>query len=156
MIVIVIISRQLIREIHRLRRNLCRSLSRITLSLSRNPLPRIGSWTLDSNGILPLSNRPLILLYHQLENGGISTNIDRGMTCLTADTYYLDVLSCHDSRIRYQPNSLIDTEYGRAQMARLTIMRALLPHFTHRELRGGPLLYRLTDLHPSNIFVDRQ
>lgn len=43
---------------------------------------------------------------------------------------------------------------GRAQMARLTIMRALLPHFANRELREGPFLYRLTDLHPSNIFVD--
>ena len=40
-------------------------------------------------------------------------------------------------------------------MARLTIMRALLPHFTNRELRQGPFLYRLTDLHPSSIFVDR-
>lgn len=34
-------------------------------------------------------------------------------------------------------------------------MRALLPHFTNRELRQGPFLYRLTDLHPSSIFVDR-
>ncbi|RAQ50884.1 hypothetical protein AFGD_003432 [Aspergillus flavus] len=71
------------------------------------------------------------------------------------DAYYLDLLACHDSRIRHQPNSLSDEDDGRAQMARLTIMRALLPHFTNRELRQGPFLYRLTDLHPSSIFVDR-
>ena len=40
-------------------------------------------------------------------------------------------------------------------MARLTVMRALLPHFTNKELRHGPFFYRLTDLHPSNIFVGK-
>ncbi|PYI11878.1 hypothetical protein BO78DRAFT_465861 [Aspergillus sclerotiicarbonarius CBS 121057] len=137
------------------RNNLFRGLARIMLSLSQTPLPRIGSWTLDSNGVLQLSNRPLGLRLHQLENGGIPTNISRSLTYTTADAYYLDLLSCHDSRIRYQPNSLINREDGRAQMARLTIMRALLPHFTNRELRQGPFVHQLTDLHPSNIFVDQ-
>ncbi|KAJ5585282.1 uncharacterized protein N7459_005082 [Penicillium hispanicum] len=73
-----------------------------------------------------------------------------------ADAYYLDLLNCHDSRIRHQPNSIIDQDDGRAQIARLAIMRALLPHFTDRGLRQGPFFYRLTDLHPSNIFVDSQ
>lgn len=111
------------------RTNLFRGLSRIMLSLSRIPLPRIGSWTLDSDGILRLSNRPLTLRLHQLENGRIPTNITRSLTYSTTDAYYLDLLSCHDSRIRYQPNSLSDEDDGRAQMARVTIMRALLPHF---------------------------
>ncbi|PYH97167.1 hypothetical protein BO71DRAFT_417271 [Aspergillus ellipticus CBS 707.79] len=136
------------------RTNLFRDLSRIMLSLSRTPLPRIGPWTLDSDGHLRLTNRPLTLRLHQLENGGISTNIGRSLNYSTADAYYQDLLSCHDSRIRSQPNSLLDAEDGRAQMARLTIMRALMPHFATRELREGPFLYRLTDLHPSNLFVD--
>ncbi|KAJ5566787.1 hypothetical protein N7535_006093 [Penicillium sp. DV-2018c] len=67
-----------------------------------------------------------------------------------------DILSCHDSRIRHQPNSIDDEEDGRDQVANLSIMRALLPHFTNRELRQGPFFYRFTDLHPSNIFVDDQ
>ena len=136
------------------RANLFRDLSRIILSLSQTPLARIGSWTLDSDGFLRLSNRPLTLRLHQLENGRIPTNITRSLTYSTADAYYLDLLSCHDNRIRYQPNSLSDEDDGRAQMARVTIMRSLLSHFANRELRQGPFLYRLTDLHPSNIFVD--
>ncbi|KAJ8059608.1 hypothetical protein OCU04_011263 [Sclerotinia nivalis] len=134
--------------------NLFRDLSRIMLSLSQSPLPRIESWTLDSNGILQLSNRPLTLRLQQLENEGISTNIDRSLTYSATDAYYLDLLSCHDSRIRHQPNSLNDESDGRAQMANLTIMRSLLSHFTNREFRHGPLILRLTDLHQSNIFVD--
>ncbi|PWY93952.1 hypothetical protein BO94DRAFT_612638 [Aspergillus sclerotioniger CBS 115572] len=110
------------------RKNLFRGLSRIMLSMSQTPLPRIGSWTMDSHGVLQLSNRPLGLRLHQLENGGIPTNINRRLTYATADAYYLDSL--------------------------LTIMRALLPHFSNREFREGPFFYRLTDLHPSNIFVD--
>ncbi|KAJ5162085.1 hypothetical protein N7492_007477 [Penicillium capsulatum] len=126
------------------------------LSLSRIPLPRIGSWTLDSDGALRLSNRPLTLRLHQLENGGIPTNVSRNLTYSTADAYYLDLLSCHDSRIRHQPNSITDAEDGRAQMARLTNMRALLSYFSDKKHREGPFFYRLTDLHPSNIFVDSQ
>ncbi|KAJ5198289.1 uncharacterized protein N7498_007406 [Penicillium cinerascens] len=49
-----------------------------------------------------------------------------------------------------------DEEDGRAQVANLSIMRALLPHFTNREFHQGPFFYKLTDLHPSNIFVDSQ
>ncbi|KAJ5570569.1 uncharacterized protein N7459_009999, partial [Penicillium hispanicum] len=136
--------------------NLYRDLSRIMLSLSQCPLPRIGSWTIDSNGVLQLSNRPLTLRLHQLENAGIPTNIGRDLTYPSTDSYYLDILSCHDSRIRHQPNSMYDEEDGRAQIANLSIMRTLLPHFTDRELRQGPFFYKLTDLHPSNIFVDSQ
>ncbi|KAJ5088227.1 hypothetical protein N7456_011843 [Penicillium angulare] len=136
------------------RTNLFRGLSHIMLSLSQIPLPCIGSWTLDSNGFLKFSNRPLNLRIHQLENGRIPTGIPRSLTYSSTDAYYLDLLSCHDKRIRYQPNSIIDEDDGRDQMARLTIMRALLPHFADRELRQGPFFYRLTDLHPSNIFVD--
>jgi hypothetical protein len=89
-----------------------------------------------------------------MENGGILTDINRSATYPTADSYYLDLLACHDSRIRRQPNSVNDEDDARAQMANLAAMRALLPHFTDRKLRQGPFLYRLTDLHQSNIFVD--
>lgn len=86
--------------------NFYKELSRIILSLSQTPLPRIGSWTLDSDGVLQLSNRPLTLRLHQLGNGGILTNMDRNCTYSSTEGYYLDLLSCHDSRIRHQPNSI--------------------------------------------------
>ncbi|PYI36229.1 hypothetical protein BP00DRAFT_472418 [Aspergillus indologenus CBS 114.80] len=135
--------------------NLYRDMSRIMLSLSQLPLPRIGSWTIDTNGVLQLTNRPLTLRLHQLENAGIPTNMDRSLTYASADSYYHDILSCHDSRLRHQPNSMYDEDDGRAQMANLTMMRALLPQFTDRDLSHGPFFYRLTDLHQSNIFVDK-
>lgn len=133
-----------------------RDLSRIMLSLSQRPLPRIGSWTIDSNGVLHLSNRPLTLRVHQFENAGILTGMNRDLTYPSTDSYYLDMLSCHDSRIRHQPNCIYDEQDGREQLANLSIMRALVSHFTDRELRQGPFFFRLTDLHPSNIFVDTQ
>ncbi|RMZ83727.1 hypothetical protein DV738_g954, partial [Chaetothyriales sp. CBS 135597] len=39
-------------------------------------------------------------------------------------------------------------------MAALTTMRAIFPNFFRPELRRGPFVYTLTDLHQSNIFVD--
>ncbi|KAJ6151646.1 hypothetical protein N7470_007243 [Penicillium chermesinum] len=53
-------------------------------------------------------------------------------------------------------NSIHDEEDGRAQVANLGVMQALLPHITSRELRQGPFFYRLTDLHQRNIFVDNE
>jgi hypothetical protein len=138
-----------------LRANLFKDLSRIILSLSQQPLPRIGSWTINKQGVLQLTNRPLIQQFHSLENEGIPTKIPRDLTYTTADAYYSDLLACHDSRIRHQPNSIIDEKDGYAQMANLFAMRGLLSHFTSRDLRRGPFAFTLTDLHGSNIFVDR-
>ena len=56
--------------------NFMRDLSRTILSLSRHPVPCISSWTLDPNGVLQLSNRPLTFRLQRFENAGIPTNID--------------------------------------------------------------------------------
>lgn len=137
-----------------LRLNLFSDLSRIMLSLARLPLPRIGSLTIDKHGVLCLLNRPLTLRLQHLENEGIPTNIDRNLTYSTTDAYLLDLLLYHDSRIRNQPNSIRNEYDGEAQLSTLTAMRALIPHFTTRDLRHGPFVLTLTDLHQSNIFVD--
>lgn len=41
------------------RANLFRGLAQINLSLNQSPLPNIGSLTLDHQGLLTLTNRPL-------------------------------------------------------------------------------------------------
>ncbi|KAJ6037366.1 hypothetical protein N7540_001645 [Penicillium herquei] len=136
------------------RTNLFRGLSQIILSLSQIPLPRIGSWTLDSDGVLRLSNRPLTLRVQCLESDGIPTNISRTTTYPSSDGYYNDILAYHDNRIIHQRSSICGKRDGRVQVARLTMMRAVLHSFINRDLRDGPFLFRLTDLRPSNIFVD--
>jgi hypothetical protein len=70
------------------------------------------------------------------------------------EPYLLDLLSCHDNRISFQPNSIHDQDDGQQQMAALTVMRAVLHHFCLRNSRYGPFVFTLTDLHQSNIFVD--
>lgn len=137
------------------RKDLFQGLSRIILALAQTPLPRIGSFTIDDLGVLSLTNRPLTLRLQHLENENIPTNIDRRLTYTTTDTYMSDLLSCHDNRLRHQPNAVNDEDDGRAQMAALTTMRPILAHFTDRKLREGPFILSLTDLHQSNIFVDR-
>ncbi|KKK17898.1 hypothetical protein AOCH_005580 [Aspergillus ochraceoroseus] len=76
------------------------------------------------------------------------------LTYSTSDSYFMDMLSYHDSRLRHAPNSIRDKADGEAQLSTLTIMRALLPHFSHRDYRRGPFIMTLTDLHQSNLFVD--
>ncbi len=134
--------------------NLFSDLSRILLSLAQTPLPCIGSLTIDEHGVLCLLNRPLTLRLQHLENEGILTHINRSLTYSTTDSYLSDLLLGHDSRIRRQPNAILNKLDGQAQLSTLTAMRALLPHFIDRELRHGPFILTLTDLHQSNIFVD--
>ena len=143
-----------LRHDRNLRSNFFKDLSHIMLTLSQLPLPRIGSWTIDERGVLMLTNRPLAHHFHSLENEGILTNIPRHLTYTTTDAYYTDLLACHDSRIRNQPNSIISEEDGFSQMANLFTMRGLRSYFTSRDLRHGPFVLNLTDLHRGNIFVD--
>lgn len=143
-----------LREDQKRRTTLYRDISQVMLSLAGVQLPRIGSLTIDNHGVVALKHRPLTFYLHQLENEGIPTNIPRDLTYTTSDIYLLDLLACHDNRIRHQPNTILDYSDGQSQLSALTIMRALLPHFTNRELRHGSYTLMLTDLHPSNIFVD--
>ncbi|KLJ05504.1 hypothetical protein EMPG_11019 [Blastomyces silverae] len=135
--------------------NLYRGISKIMISLARIPQPRIGSWTIDNEGRLSLSNRPLFVQFHQLENWAIPT-IPRNMTYSTADSFDLDLLSCHDNRLQYQKKKAAESENdARAQARDLVMMRALLHKFTRQHFRNGPFVMQLTDLYIFNIFVDK-
>jgi hypothetical protein len=136
------------------RSNLFHDLARITLSLNKHPLPRIGSVVFDDQGQITLTNRPLTLRLQSLENEGVPTAIDRKNTYSAIEPYVLDLLACHDQRIYHQPNSIHDQDDGEQQMAALTMMRATLRQFLNPRYRHGPFVFTLTDLHPSNIYVD--
>ncbi|GAP89705.1 putative aminoglycoside phosphotransferase [Rosellinia necatrix] len=138
------------------RANLFRGLSRIMLALAKIPLPRIGSFTMDNQGVISLTNRPLRLQLHQLENEDIPTNISRGTTYTSIEPFLLDILACHDSRLRHQLNAANDEADCREQMAVLSTSRTVLPFFVRRDLRSEPFILTLTDIHASNIFVDEE
>lgn len=140
----------------KLRSNFFRSLSRIFLSLARVPLPQIGSFTICDDGVLRLVNRPLSLEMQDLENEHIPVGIPRRLTYSTVDAYINGILAFHDSRLRHQPNAINTLTDGLYQMAALTTMRAIFPHFFQAELRRGPFIFSLTDLHQSNLYVDDQ
>lgn len=136
------------------RPNLFHSQAQIMLSLNKLPLPRIGSFTMNNQGIITLTNRPLTLRLQSLENEDIPATIHRNSIYSAVDLYLLDLLIYHNNRIYHQPNSVHDREDGEQQLAALTIMRAVLHHFTDRSYRHGPFFFTLTDNHPSNIFID--
>src|SRR5699024_3298732 len=55
---------------------------------------------------------------------------------------------------RHQPNSFTSEFDATDQMAVLTMMRAV--QLFRRDFRHGPFVFGLTNLSPSNIFVDDQ
>ncbi|KAL2838529.1 hypothetical protein BJY01DRAFT_258009 [Aspergillus pseudoustus] len=135
--------------------NLYQSMAKIIVSLARIPQPRIGSWTISDDGRLSLSNRPLLCHFQQLENLNIASGVARGTTYTSADTFCLDLLDGHDNRLRYQANAAFDENDARNQAVDLVFMRSTLSQFTDRSLRDGPFVMNLTDMHISNIFVDK-
>ena len=137
------------------RKNLFQGLSRILLNIARVPLPRIGSFTVNDDGSLLLANRPLSVVVQQLENEQIPVDIPRHLTYTSVDSYVIDILNClHDSRLRHQPNGASDKSDCIYQMSALAAMKAVSSLFLRRDLRHGPFLFNLTDLHQSNILVD--
>lgn len=136
------------------RDNLFRDLSKIMLSLTSVPLSHIGSLTINDQGILSLTNRPLSILIPEAENDSCPPIIDRNHVYSTVESYVLDLFTYHDNRIRYQPNSVGSIDDGIAQIEALTAMRACLPTFLPWNSRYGPFFLNLSDLHQSNIFVD--
>ncbi|KAF9250514.1 uncharacterized protein N7518_005544 [Penicillium psychrosexuale] len=138
----------------RYRRMLFRDFSRILLSLARIPLPSIGSFVIDKDGYLQLANRPLSLEIQDLENDHIPTNMPRSQTYSAADSYIMDLLGLHNSRLRNQANAINNLSDYIYQASALTGMQATFPSFFTKELCRGPFTFILTDLHQSNIFVD--
>ncbi|XHG05644.1 hypothetical protein AWENTII_008862 [Aspergillus wentii] len=110
---------------------------------------------MNNDGVIRLTNRPLTLRLQTLENEDIPT-IPRNSTYESVEPYLLDLLQCHDNRINYQPNAIHNLTDGQEQLAALTMMRGTLHHFISRQYRNGPFVLTLSDLHPSNIFVDEE
>lgn len=132
--------------------NLFKDLSNVMLTLAGSLFPKIGSLTVDDHGMVRLENRPLTLRIQHVENEGIPTDIDRSQTYSTSNAYVLDLIRCHDNKIRFQPNSIRDEYDGRAQLATLGIMRTINSRYIQNERRNGLFLFSLTDLHQSRIF----
>ena len=134
--------------------NLFRGLARLMLSLSRIPLPKIGSFTIDNDGFLHLTNRPLTSILHELENAGTPMHITRDHTYTSVISYVNDLLTYQDNRLSHDDNAVKGLGDCSSQMCALTIMRAVAPQFYDHDLDVGPFAFCLTDLHQSNIFVD--
>lgn len=139
-----------------LRVNLFKGLAQILLDLAKVPVPQIGSFIIDDNGFLMLCNRPLSNEVPLLESRDIPVDIPRDMTYSRVDSYVADILTYHDSRLQHQPNAVHDSLDGIIQVSALATMRSVASHFFERDLRPGPFLYTLHDLHGSTILVDKE
>lgn len=137
-----------------LRSNLFKGIAQILLEFARVPVPQIGSFIIDDDGFLMLCNRPLSNEIPLLESNNIPVDIPRDMMYLTTDSYVADILKYHDNRLQYQPNAVHDSLDGTMQATALATMRSIVSHFFEHDLRRGPFLYKLNDLHGSNIMVD--
>jgi hypothetical protein len=80
--------------------------------------------------------------------------MQRDDTFKCTDGFVSEMLTFHDQRFLSQPNAVYSEGDCRGQMAVKTLLRAFSHRYIDRELRHGPFLLQLTDLHASNIFVD--
>nr|POE47132.1 hypothetical protein CFP56_00464 [Quercus suber] len=142
------------REDPQKRKNLYSSLARIMLDLSKVPLPRIGSWTMDNKGAISLTNRPFHDLAAIWNRHGIPLHVPRDLTYSSAESYIYDLLGYQDIRMRYQLNSLLDRNDGISKLSSIVGLRAILPQLYKSRLTRETFTMNFPDLHQSNIFVD--
>ncbi|KAK0655450.1 hypothetical protein B0T16DRAFT_314830 [Cercophora newfieldiana] len=140
------------------RQRLFQGLSRILLSLARVPQPRIGSFHFSDDGMVTLTNRPLLCNVAILENDGAPRTIDETYPCV--EPFVADLLDLHDGHFLANQNAVEDANDCRCQMAYRTLLRTLSYHFVRGRVRSrrrrndGPFHLQLTDFHQSNIFID--
>jgi hypothetical protein len=136
--------------------NLFRGLANITLSLSQETWPQIGSLTFYNNATIGLKNRPLPCNVVIFENNGAERVISSDQTFDTVEPFISSLFAYQNNRFLQQPNAVIDEDDCRAQMAVASMMRAISHHFFGSKLRQGPYRLFLTDNNPHNIFIDEK
>ncbi|KAF9768344.1 hypothetical protein IL306_014378 [Fusarium sp. DS 682] len=136
------------------RQNLFHGLARIMLSLARIPQSRIGSFQFHNDGTVALTNRYLSCSLAILENDGAPRSIQRNDLYSCTDSFVSDLLTFHDGRLLTQPNAAFSENDCRGQTAVMSLLRAISHRHIKREHRSGPYPLKLTDINPSNIFVD--
>ncbi|UNI23400.1 hypothetical protein JDV02_009222 [Purpureocillium takamizusanense] len=136
------------------RERLLRGISRLMLSLARVPQARIRSFQFHDDGTVTLTNRPLSCSVMILENDGAPRTMVRDETYSCTDAFVSDMLTFHDHRFLSQPNAIYSENDGRGQMAVTALLRVLSHRHVRRDLRNGPFVLQLTDLHASNLLVD--
>jgi hypothetical protein len=136
------------------RKNLYRGLATIMLEMSNAPLPRIGSWTMNNQGIISLTNRPFNVLNAFWSRHKIPLNVPRNLTYSTTQSYVQELLAYQDVRMQHQLNSIISKDDGIHQLVALVGLRAILPQLYNSRSSRGKFVMTFTDLHQSNIFVD--
>lgn len=138
------------------RQRLFQGIARIMLSLARVPQPCIGSFHFGNDGVMMLTNRPLLCTTVILENDNTPRTMDQDKTYASASAFASDMLSFHDSRFLSHPNAVFDAANCREQIAARVMLRALLHRYTDASTGAGPpFRLQLTDLHESNILVDK-
>ncbi|TQW09942.1 Aminoglycoside phosphotransferase [Cordyceps javanica] len=135
--------------------NLQRGLARMMLSLASVELPRIGAFQLDHDGYLRLDNRPISVTTTMHENESLPLDLPRHRTMSSSTELVLSQLAAFESRMVHQPNGINSEGDGWYQMAAFVGARLALPQLLRKDLERGPFVLALTDLHRSNIMVDK-
>ncbi|EGY22539.1 uncharacterized protein VDAG_03977 [Verticillium dahliae VdLs.17] len=138
------------------RRNLFQGISRLMLSLSRVPQPRIGSFQFRDDGTITLTNRPLLCSFMILENEGSPAAMQRETTYESIEPFMADLFNFHDMRFLSHPNMVFDDKDCRGEMAARLLLRMLAHRYVRQDRRNGPFILQLDDFHSSNIFVDTE
>ncbi|EEQ91173.2 uncharacterized protein BDCG_06293 [Blastomyces dermatitidis ER-3] len=90
---------------------------------------------------LRLANQPLTSMLQELENTEVLMHIVRDRTYTSVIAYVTDLLSYHDNQLRHNLNAVKGIGGCISQI--------------YHDYDAGPFAFSLTDLHQSNIFVDK-
>ncbi|TQV92473.1 hypothetical protein V2A60_007161 [Cordyceps javanica] len=133
--------------------NLQRDIARIMVSLAQHPLPRIGTFSIDSGGYLRLDNRPISVESTVHENEGLTPIVSRRTTFSSVKDFIFSQISTFETRFLEQPNAIVSRRDALYQMTGLAAARIALPQLLRDD--NGPFVFALRDLHRSNVFVDQ-
>ncbi|KAF2155016.1 hypothetical protein K461DRAFT_276196 [Myriangium duriaei CBS 260.36] len=134
---------------------LFRSIARIMLSLARVPQKNIGSLRFNpKDGTVSLANRPMMANTMIWENEGARRVLQPEQVYRTTDSFASDMLLLYDNHFRHDPHAVRKEKDARLHITARVMLRMVMHHFILPARRNGPFLLQMTDLSPSNVFVD--
>ncbi|OAF55588.1 hypothetical protein VC83_07569 [Pseudogymnoascus destructans] len=90
------------------------------------------------------------------QNEGTERITQKDDTYASTEPFVSDMITFHDERLLSNPNAVYDTGDCRTQMTQRILLRVLSHQYINRARRNGPFLLQLTDVNPSNIFVNKE
>ncbi|KAH6973810.1 hypothetical protein BKA56DRAFT_491328 [Ilyonectria sp. MPI-CAGE-AT-0026] len=131
------------------------SISKLMLTVARQPKNRIGCFIVNNNCVVTLNSRPVMHTTSIFQRKMVSPTRPGDGPFTTTEEFVEKMLQVKDLGLVQQPNGCATEQECRSQMAYRVILRSLKDNFLKHDLDDGLFIPQLADLDFRHLRVDK-